>query len=261
MDRVIVVSEDIHRYVLGLGVPAERCTVVENAIETDVYRRTIGTEQARIQSGLSGEGLLVGGVGRLCAEKGFDRLIKAVSDLGSRGLSVRLVLVGEGEERPRLEKMIRDLNCQNVVQLLGYRADTLPLYQALDVFVLSSVREASPNVVLEAMAMGVPVVATRIAGVPRLIQHGVNGLLVEPDDVVGLTDALTTLLSDKVLADRLARAGRRTIEARYSFVFRMQKIRAIYDSLLGRESAVEEGQPADRSDQASSLTCDPLATT
>jgi glycosyltransferase involved in cell wall biosynthesis len=261
MDRVIAVSEDIERYVLSIGIPRARCALVENAIDTDTYRRTMDTNAARVQAGLGNRNLVVGGVGRLCGEKGFDRLIRAVTNLSSDGIVVKLVLVGEGEERDRLEKLVRDLNCRHAVQLLGYRPDTVALYQALDVFVLSSVREASPNVVLEAMAMEVPVVATRIAGVPKLIEDGVNGLLVEPDDVEGLTRALETMLGDQALRARLARAGRQTIEERYTFAGRMKKIRAIYDDLLGLDPVQDGRQPADRSEVESRLACESMATT
>ena len=102
----------------------------------------------------------------------------------------------------------------------------------MDVFALSSIREGLPNVVLEAMAMGVPVVATRVAGVPQLIEHEQNGLLVDVGDTAQLGSALTRLLTDASLRDRLGDTGLRTVEARYSFGRRMERIREIYDQLL-----------------------------
>lgn len=234
MNRVVVVSEDLRDYALKQGVRPERCILIENAIDTKEYVRTIGAEEARARLSLSCRSMLVGGVGRLCAEKGFDHLIRAVHELNRGRTAVELLLIGEGDERSRLESLVRELECERSVRLLGYRADTMTLYQALDIFVLSSLREASPNVVLEAMAMEVPVIATRIAGVPRLIEDGVNGLLVEPGDVHGLAQALANLISDAALRIRLARAARQTVETTYSFAFRMRRIRSIYDELLGR---------------------------
>ena len=104
----------------------------------------------------------------------------------------------------------------------------------MDVFALSSICEGLPNVVLEALATEVPVVATRIAGVPSVIQHEQNGLLVEPDNVDQLAAALQTLLADRTLRCRLAKAGRKTVEERFSFAARMGRIRALYDRLLAR---------------------------
>jgi glycosyltransferase involved in cell wall biosynthesis len=106
-------------------------------------------------------------------------------------------------------------------------------YEAMDAFVLSSFKEGLPNVVLEAMAIGVPVVSTRVAGVARLIQDGHSGLLVEAGSDRALVDAVTDLAHDAARRDQLARAGRETIESRYSFPSRMHKIRRIYDRLLG----------------------------
>jgi glycosyltransferase involved in cell wall biosynthesis len=128
------------------------------------------------------------------------------------------------------------------IGLLGYRPETRELYQAMDVFCLSSLREGLPNVLLEAMALETPVVATRIAGVPRLIQPEQNGLLVEPGDEPGLTAALDRLLVDPSLRQKFARAGRQTIETSYSFQVRLDKVRALYDRLLGRRTDPRPGE-------------------
>ncbi len=117
------------------------------------------------------------------------------------------------------------------MRLLGFRSDVKSLYEAMDVFALSSYREGLPNVVLEAMAMGVAVVSTRVAGVPQLIQHEENGLLVDTADNAQLQTQLGRLIVDEKLRGRLAKQARRTIEAEFSFSQRMLKIRGVYDSL------------------------------
>ncbi|MEN6493745.1 MAG: glycosyltransferase, partial [Thermoguttaceae bacterium] len=175
-----------------------------------------------------------GAVGRLAAEKDFPSLIRAVDRLFRDGRNVELMLVGEGDERGPLETLVDQLKLTDRVHFLGHRTDLIGLYEAMDAFVLSSRREGLPNVVLEAMAMEVPVIATRIAGLPKLIEHETSGLLVEPEDTEGLTAALGQLLADPDRRRTLAAAGRRTIEQRYSFAVRMAKVRAVYDSLLGR---------------------------
>jgi glycosyltransferase involved in cell wall biosynthesis len=104
----------------------------------------------------------------------------------------------------------------------------------MDLFVLSSLSEGLPNVVLEAMALEVPLVATRIAGIPRLIEDGRNGLLVEPGSVDALAVAIARTINDPALRLQLEREGRATIESKHSFAVRMDKFRAIYDELLER---------------------------
>ncbi len=219
---------------LACGVPPDRCALIENAIDTAEFSRQVPVGEAKLRVGIPPERFVIGAVGRLSAEKGFDVLIRSTHQLLQDGLDAELLIIGEGDEKTALQTLIADLGCAERIRLLGYRSDTRDLYQAMDVFALSSIREGLPNVLLEAMAFEVPVVATRIAGIPRLIRDGENGLLVEPGDGTGLSRAVFGMHNDADLRSRLARAGRRTIEAGYSFQARMEKIRDIYDRLLGR---------------------------
>jgi glycosyltransferase involved in cell wall biosynthesis len=233
-EAVVCVSPDLHEHGLACGVPAERCVLIENGIDLSQYVRRLTSGDAKRRLGLAPGRLVLGAVGRLSPEKGFDRLIRSAQHLLHQGRDVELVIAGDGDDRPRLEGLIDELGVGDRVHLLGFCADPRPVYEALDVFVLSSLREGLPNVLLEAMALDVPVVATRIAGIPRLIQDGDNGVLVAADDSEPLTRALASLLGDADRRTQLGRAGRRTVEERYSFARRMQKIAELYDRLLDR---------------------------
>jgi glycosyltransferase involved in cell wall biosynthesis len=233
-ERVICVSPDLVAASRRAGVAARRCVLIENGIDTDEYRRRTGAAEAKARAGVPAGRLVVGAVGRLSEEKGFDLLVRAADRLLREGLDLELWVVGTGDQRPALERMIADLGRGDRVRLLGYRADTVDLYHAMDVFALSSLREGLPNVLLEAMALEVPVLATRVAGVPRLVRDGADGILIEPGSEAELVDGLRLLLADAGLRARLAAAGRRVIEERYSFRARMDKMRAVYDELLSR---------------------------
>ncbi len=232
-ERVICVSEDLLKRCAECGVSANRSVLIENGIDTEQFRRREAAAEAKARLGVPAGRAVLGAVGRLSAEKGFDLLIRATGRLLRAGRDVELWVAGEGDERPKLEALIQELGLGERVKLLGYRNDTREVYHALDLFVLSSLREGLPNVLLEAMALEVPVVATRIAGVPRLIQDGVNGRLVEPGDEEGLARAVGEVLDDRGQQDRYREAGRATIVGRYSFAARMEKIRLLYDDLLG----------------------------
>jgi glycosyltransferase involved in cell wall biosynthesis len=158
-------------------------------------------------------------------------------------MDLELLIVGEGDQQAPLQNLIETLGAGERIRLLGYRSDARELYEAMDVFALSSLREGLPNVLLEAMALETPVVATRIAGVPRLIRDGDNGLLVEPGDEDSLTRGLTRLLEDPGLRARFSRAGRRTVETGYSFEVRMQKVRALYDGLFHANGVLAPARP------------------
>ncbi|MBN1912573.1 MAG: glycosyltransferase, partial [Pirellulales bacterium] len=169
-DHVVCVSDDLLQTCIAKGVRSDRCCLIENAIDTEHWRRRMSPDEAKRQLGLTPGRLLVGAVGRLSDEKGFNGLIRAADRLLSEGLDFELAIAGEGDYGPALQRLIRERQREDRIRLLGFRADTLDLFQAMDVFVLSSLREGLPNVVLEAMATETPVVATRIAGVPRVIE-------------------------------------------------------------------------------------------
>lgn len=242
-EAAICVSEDLAAECLALGVPAERVHLVHNAIDTRDYARRRPREEAKRAWGVAEDTLLVGAVGRLSEEKGFDLLIRAVHRLRERGWPVVLWIAGEGPARPMLERLIAELGGDTYVRLLGHLTDPRGLYEALDLFVLSSYREGLPNVVLEAMALEAPVVATRVAGVPGLVEDGRSGLIVPPGDLPALAGAMERLLGDAALRASLAAEARRRVQTQFSFDQRMAKVAGIYDRLLGRVGVCVLGTP------------------
>ena len=240
--RVLCVSPDLVEECAAAGLGRERLELVENAIDVEANRPPTPAERAAARAALDlPDGrFVVLGVGRLNPEKAFDRLIDAVAALRTGGVDAELLIAGDGAERASLRERIDRLPEPDRFRLLGYRTDVNRLLAAADAFCLSSLREGLPNVVLEAMARAVPVAATAIAGVPRLVTDGADGLLVPPADANALAAALTCLAGDADLRRRLARAGRATVETRYSFAARMDRVAAVYDELLGRPR-VREG--------------------
>ncbi len=231
-DRVICVSEDLRDLCIRKGVKPERCVLIHNAIDTDQYTRRYPVQAAKQRLGLAAGRLLVGAVGRLSGEKNFIGLIRVFAGLVRDGLEAELVIIGEGPQRAELEQARAAEGMKDRIHLLGYRSDVTDYYEAMDVFVLSSVREGLPNVLLEAMAMEVPVVATAVAGVPSLVRHECNGLLAVPGDLRSLGEGLRRLLLDAGLRQRFAAAGRRTVLQDFTFSARMAKVRDVFDELL-----------------------------
>jgi L-malate glycosyltransferase len=152
---------------------------------------------------------------------------------------VSFVVVGEGELRPALERQDQALGLANRFHLPGAQRDVPEFLAGLDVAVLSSRSEGLSNAVLEYMAAGRPVVATAVGGNPRLIEDGVTGLLVPPDDPAALARAVARLLREPELAARLAREGRRRVEAHYSREAMVRRFERFYLRLVGREEDAE----------------------
>src|SRR5262249_20387329 len=140
-EAVICVSEDLRDECRACGVPARRCLLLENAIDTREFARSHDARVAKERCGLSPDRPVVGAVGRLSAEKGLDVLIRAANRLLRDGVDLDLVIVGDGDERAALERLAGELGCAGRVHLTGYRPDLVEWYEAMDVFALSSLRE------------------------------------------------------------------------------------------------------------------------
>ncbi|MEZ6060837.1 MAG: glycosyltransferase family 4 protein [Planctomycetaceae bacterium] len=236
--QVICVSQDLLDTCLDSGIPSDRLRLVDNAIVESDYDTSPPRLSERARFGFGSDQVLLGAVGRLSEEKGFHHLIDAVSRMVTDGQAVGLLIAGEGHLKEALQRQIDELDLQNHVKLVGYLSDPRVLYRAIDVFVLSSLREGLPNVVLEAMATQRAVVATRVNGIPRLIDDGTNGIVVAPDRREALYDGIQRCLNDDCLRHRLAEEGRRTVEQRFSFKKRMQKIVDVYRTLDPSLSAI-----------------------
>jgi glycosyltransferase involved in cell wall biosynthesis len=157
-------------------------------------------------------------VGRLAAVKGVPLLLEAVARLQPRFPDMRLTLIGDGPERHTLENTARSLGVTDTVSFVGYRsqAEVAEALSTTDLFVLPSFAEGVPVVLMESLAAQVPVVTTRIAGVPELVRHGENGLLVPPGNLDALTAAIADLLGDPASRAAFGHAGRQTVIAGYA---------------------------------------------
>jgi colanic acid/amylovoran biosynthesis glycosyltransferase len=174
-------------------------------------------------------------VGRLVAAKGLPILLEAMAQLGDAVLRV----VGDGPDRKMLEEMARSLGVAGRVSFLGYQSQTQvrELFKQTDVFALSSFAEGVPVVLMEAMAAGVPVVATRIAGIPELVRDEENGLLVPPGDPDAASRALRRLIEDADLRNRFAAAGRKTIEGEFDVRAEARWLSVILTNALSGKAA------------------------
>src|SRR5205814_1768488 len=163
-EHVITVSRDLFQICRALRISPERLHLIENAIDTEEFRRVCRPEELPSRAQVPRGRLVIGAVGRLSEEKGFDLLIRVVEQLVKEGYDLELWIAGEGSERERLEMQIARTGFGSRFRILGFQEDARNLFQAFDIFCLSSLREGLPNVVIEAMAMEVPVVATRRGG-------------------------------------------------------------------------------------------------
>lgn len=206
------------------GLPPARLTVVPNGVDTDFFQPG--------PNGAPDSPPVLLSVARLVPDKDHDTLLTAFSQLVEEHPTAELWLVGNGPRRQDLEQKVRDLNLYGQVKFLPVERDLRHLYHRADVFVLSSVAEALPNAVLEAMAAGLPVVATRVGGVPEAVVPEGTGLLVSPRDVSGLAAALGRLLNDPEARRKLGLRGRQRVLQQFSFKAMVSRHEAVWSRLL-----------------------------
>lgn len=229
---IIAVSEASKRRILATQhVRPERITVIPNGVRLP----EIGREEAlgaRRALGVADDRVIVGGVGQLIPRKAFDRLIAALSALRTRHPRVVVVLLGEGPERAALEAQARAAGIE--LLLPGFRADPYPALASFDIAVLPSLAEGMPLVVLEAMALGVATVATSAAGTVEVIEDGVSGAIVPPDDVPALAAALDALLTDDQARARLAAAGRARVREHFALDAMLHRFESYLQDVVAR---------------------------
>ncbi len=240
-DRVVAVSNDIFQACLDMGVRPERLRLIENAIEPADYRRQglasrapgrIGAPVGLLTGRVVPEGrLVIGAVGRLSPEKGFDLLIEAVSRLCAAGLDIELWIAGEGAQEAALRQAIDRTGRADRIRLLGFCSDAAALFECFDIFCLPSLREGLPNVVLEAMAMEVPVLATRCGGIEAALRDGEDSRLIPPGSVDALEQGLMDLVRDQRARQGMAARALERVGSAFSFRRRMDKMIAVYDEL------------------------------
>ncbi|MEZ6130612.1 MAG: glycosyltransferase family 4 protein [Planctomycetaceae bacterium] len=244
-DHVICVSQDLYDRCRSIRIPEQRLTLIDNAIVASDYDPSPATPEERRHFGFHNGQVLLGACGRLSEEKGFHLLINAVDRMVRSGLNVGLIIAGEGHLKEQLERQIAERNLQDRVKLAGFLEDPRTLYRAIDIFVLSSLREGLPNVVLEAMASRRAVVTTNVNGIPRLVIDGQNGMVVACDNEDHLYRGIKSCLEHPGRTASLAAGGRRTVEEAFSFERRMQKMVDVYRGLPGMSQRLTPGTESD----------------
>lgn len=231
-ERLIAVSKAVAKYAPHYGASAKKLTVVPNAVDTSLFY-----PEDEHEPRWDGR-LRVGFVGRLIANKGPQYLLEAAPALLTTHPRAEIVLAGDGPMRPALEARARSLGIQDKVTFLGNRTDVADVLRGCDIFVRPSLMEGMPLTVLEAMACGVPVVATPVGGTPEVVQDEHTGLLVPTADVGELSIALVRLAQQQQLRERLGEAGRRLVCSDFTWDGVVEKNLEVYRQAVGVRSAV-----------------------
>jgi glycosyltransferase involved in cell wall biosynthesis len=238
-DRLIAVSPEVRDELVALHVaPPEKFSVVRLGIELEPRVRFDGdATEVRRRHGIPEGKFVVGWFGRMTAVKRTDDLLTMLAGVRERGVDALLLLVGDGDDRERLEQRAHDLGLARSCLFLGYQEDVAPWYAICDAVVLTSASEGTPVTIIEALAAGRPVVATKVGGVPDVVDEGETGFLVRPYDTHALAERLEILAGDPVRRRAMGELGRSRMLERYGVERLVDDVDALYRELLATTSA------------------------
>ncbi len=227
--QVVTVTSAFIPELLDIGIPRERIEVIPNAIRPDW-----GASGADVPKARDSKVITLLAIGRLSKEKAHSDLVEALALLQSDpGLPLmRLVLVGDGHERQNLEALAASRNVP--VTFAGQVSDVQPFYRQADLFVLPSLSEGSPNVLIESMAAGTPIVATAVGGVPETVTDGIEALLVPAANPAALAEAISRVIGNPDLAGRLSEAAKARVRREFLPEARARRIIELYRGVLGK---------------------------
>jgi len=228
-NALAAVSDAVAHRLLAFGVPTEKIKTIANGIDVTAFERAQPLPLLKAE-----DGTVVGIVARLDLQKGFEYLLRAARDLCKTTPDLKIVIVGEGPDREKIEEMIEQYGLQSNVILAGQQSNMPAVYAAMDIFVLPSLNEGLPMTVLEAMAASKPVIASRVGAIPSVIKDGENGLLVAAKDSEGLRNAIASLLSDPERRRRLGDQAHAWVSQNYTSEAMALKYREMYEEVLGK---------------------------
>ena len=230
-DYIVAPSKELQKLLVRKGVNEDKVINIPNAFNCDLTKLVGDSNPLRVELGLAPDIKIVGMVGRLVPVKNFEMFLRAAKIVINSGANVKFLLVGDGPQRPVLERLVQWLGIDEHISFLGFRADVFAVVSMLDVFVLCSKWETFPISLIEAMALGKPVIATDVGGVKEIITKGENGLLVPVDDHVALASAIIHLLTQKESSKKMGRLARHRATTEFGLEIMCDSLLSLYKTL------------------------------
>jgi len=235
-DHVVVVSRQLKNAVTRAGVNPRRIRLVHNTLQMEHYRIDRSQQPLKKELGLSRDTALSAIIGRLSPEKGHSDLLNAFSTVIGRGHDAHLAIIGIGPMEAFLRKQTAALGLEEKVHFSGFRKDMVDCYNSLDLVIQASCTEGMPNVILEALAMGVPVIATDVGGTNEIVSDGVSGRLLRSGDAMLRVEALIDFLCRPEAYKAMAATGRENVLSKFDSRKRILQMKSIYEHALRKKA-------------------------
>ena len=238
VDHYVTVSESVKRYIIDKSkISAEKISVIYNGVNIKSQDNSY-EQNPKMPFKIKDKDRILMTVGRLHKQKGHCYLIQAVSKVRKEFPKVKLLVTGEGEEENNLKKLVKSLDLMNEVIFAGLSSDIERILPMAELFILPSLWEGLPNALLEAMAAGKPVVATKVGGIPEIVVHGETGVLIPPRDTDALAAVIIDLLQNRLKAKDMGEAGRIRAGKRFSIYKMIEKTENLYQELSKKKQLI-----------------------
>jgi len=238
VDHYVAVSESVQKHIIDKSrISNEKISVIYNGVNIKSQDNAYG-QNVKVPLTIQNEDRILMTVGRLHEQKGHCYLIQAISKVRKEFPKVKLLVTGEGEEENNLKKLVKSLDLTNEVIFAGLSSDIEEILPMAELFILPSLWEGLPNALLEAMAAGKPVVATKVGGIPEIVVHGETGILIPPRDHDALAIAIIDLLQNRLKAKDMGEAARIRAGKRFSFYKMIEKTENLYQELLKEKQLI-----------------------
>jgi len=231
-DRWVACSQGVRNHLIAQGLPGDRIDVVYNGLDQRQFPWPADGSAVRAKLGLRPQQPVIGAVAHLSAHKGHAYLVQAMSRLAARFGDISCLLIGEGQDEPRLRRMVSELGLERHVRFLGYQHNGHQLISAMDIAVLPSLREGLGIALIEAGFLGRPAVASDIDGINEVVVDGQTGVLVPPADAEALAAAIAKLLEDADWARQLGRQARARMQQTFTLEAMADAMEAVYYQLI-----------------------------
>ena len=232
--RIIAVSDRIKEELVKHGIKESRIIVIKNAVDGNYHMELFNEnrQKKRKRLNIEDDEFVLGYLGRLSKEKGIIYLIHASSMLNEMGVPIKTLIIGEGPHKKELEELVKRRGIENRFIFAGFQNDVENWMPAIDVFILPSLTEGTPMALLEAMACGIPVVASAVGGIPQVIVSDKNGILVTPGKPEEIANAVNTLYGNQTLRRTIAEEAKTTIRLKYDVSDWIKRIETEYLNMI-----------------------------
>jgi glycosyltransferase involved in cell wall biosynthesis len=239
IDWIVAISESIRQQLELSGLPGRRIKIIYEGLDLSLYPR-----RPKTGTPPGAKPVTVGTVAHLSAEKGLSSLIEAAARIPDVRSRMRFIVVGEGEIRRDLERETHARGMEECFQFVGFQSQVAQFLSAFDIFVLPSLSEGLSSAILAAMASSLPVVATHVGGIPELVRHGENGILVSPGDSGALARAIDRLADNPEERLRMGEMGRLLVEKHFTLERKILETEELFLSLLRQPASVSRAAHA-----------------